>query len=125
MPQERENVFGKLIRSARVDAGLSLRQTAQHLGISHVFLSEVERGVRAPLKRTYWAKLMEIMPTLTHDALDRAVAIDRPVKISVATAPRNYQDLTLAFARRVENQDLKDDVIEKMFELLDGNKTKE
>lgn len=41
-------VIGSLFRMARVARGLSLRETADHLGISHVELGEYERDKREP-----------------------------------------------------------------------------
>jgi transcriptional regulator with XRE-family HTH domain len=43
------NRFGKLLRKIRIEAGRSIGEVARHLGVSTVFVSDVERGVRAPL----------------------------------------------------------------------------
>ena len=51
--------FGNYIRRMRVASGRSLREVADAIGISHVYLGEVERGVRGPLMESHW------------DALDR------------------------------------------------------
>lgn len=37
---------GKQIRQARVDAGLSLKEKAEHLGITPMMLSRMERGFK-------------------------------------------------------------------------------
>lgn len=42
--------FGDLLRAARKRSGKSMRDLARHLGVSIVFISDVERGNRAPLK---------------------------------------------------------------------------
>jgi transcriptional regulator with XRE-family HTH domain len=42
--------FGKALREARNLQGKSLREVASKLGISAPYLSDVERGNRAPLK---------------------------------------------------------------------------
>lgn len=36
---------------ARLNAGKSQRELAERLGLSHVYISEIERGLRAPLVR--------------------------------------------------------------------------
>ena len=41
--------FGKLLRLARQQVGKSMGDVAKHLGVSVVFISDVERGNRAPL----------------------------------------------------------------------------
>lgn len=41
--------FGELLRKVRVDAQRSLGEVARHLGVSVVYLSDVERGRRGPL----------------------------------------------------------------------------
>ena len=43
------NDFGKLLRSLRVAAGVSMGALGRHLGVSVTYLSDVERGTRAPL----------------------------------------------------------------------------
>ncbi len=41
--------FGELLRTSRRDAGKTLGEVAGHIGVSVVFLSDVERGNRKPL----------------------------------------------------------------------------
>lgn len=41
--------FGSSFRRARVAAGKTARETAQHLRVSSTYLSDVERGARPPL----------------------------------------------------------------------------
>ena len=43
------NRFGRLLRKLRIEAGRSIGEVARHLGVSTVYVSDVERGVRAPL----------------------------------------------------------------------------
>jgi transcriptional regulator with XRE-family HTH domain len=45
-----QSEFGDLLRAARKQAGKSMRDLALHLEVSIVFISDVERGNRAPLK---------------------------------------------------------------------------
>jgi transcriptional regulator with XRE-family HTH domain len=44
-----KNRFGKLLRKLRIEAGRSIGEVARHLDVSTVYVSDVERGVRAPL----------------------------------------------------------------------------
>ncbi len=41
--------FGALLRDIRVRLGLSLKQVADVLGVTPVYVSDIERGNRAPL----------------------------------------------------------------------------
>jgi transcriptional regulator with XRE-family HTH domain len=43
-----KNRFGKLLRKLRIEAGRSIGEVARHLDVSTVYVSDVERGVRAP-----------------------------------------------------------------------------
>ncbi len=54
--------FGQYIRRKRREVGWSLRQLADALGCSHVYLGEVERGVRAPFGEKWWPRLAETLP---------------------------------------------------------------
>lgn len=52
--------FGSYVRDLRTAAGLSQRALAGRLGVSHVYLGEVERGKRDHLIRERWPVLVEI-----------------------------------------------------------------
>src|ERR1035438_1988228 len=43
-----KNRFGKLLRKLRIEAARSIGEVARHLEVSTVYVSDVERGVRAP-----------------------------------------------------------------------------
>src|SRR5579883_884013 len=98
--------FGQYLRAQRIKSGKSLRKVADEIGVSHVFLGEVERGERAPLKRERWPQLVAAIPGVTIVDLERHCAVTRPVQLSIDDAPPQYQDLTLALARRIQKRDL-------------------
>lgn len=110
--------FGRYIRAQRVAANLSLRFVAGKLGVSHVYLGEVERGVRPPLKPSRWSKLVEIVPGITPEALERHALTSRPVQLSLADAPPQYQDLSLALARRIQKRDLSQAEMQRLMRIL-------
>jgi len=110
--------FGQYIKEKRVDAKLSLRQVANDIGVSHVYLGEVERGVRAPLTRERWPALMKAIPGLHIGELERLSKISRPLELSVRNAPPQYQNLALALARRIERQNLGESQIERLMKEL-------
>jgi transcriptional regulator with XRE-family HTH domain len=115
-----ENLFGQYIRQRRVEAELSLRFVADQLGISHVYLGEVERGVRPPLKKEHWAKLIATIPDIIEQELERKAAKSRPVQLNLEDAPPRYQDLGLALARRIEKRDLDEHQLTELLRLLAG-----
>jgi len=53
--------FGDLLRKIRKRSGKTMFQLAQHLGVSVVFISDVERGNRAPLTAERILKLTEFL----------------------------------------------------------------
>jgi transcriptional regulator with XRE-family HTH domain len=53
--------FGDLLRKTRKLSGNTMLDLAQHLGVSVVFISDVERGNRAPLTAEKILKLTEFL----------------------------------------------------------------
>jgi Helix-turn-helix domain len=119
-PRERKTAkpFGNYVRERRVAAGLSLREVAEAVGISHVFLGEVERGVRGPLRPQHWNALVRKIPGMARDELARLAALSRPLEIDLANAPPHYQNLGLALARRFKRRDLSDAEVARLLKLL-------
>jgi transcriptional regulator with XRE-family HTH domain len=101
-----ENPFGIYIRDRRNAERLSLRDVADRLGISHVYLSEVERGVRPPFTRDRWPDLAASIRGITIEDLERKFATSRPIQLDLVDAPPVYQDLGAALARRISQRDL-------------------
>ena len=110
--------FGSYLRQVRVESGLSLRQVASALKISHVYLGEVERGVRGPLRQEHWDGLLKAIPTLTRVELERHAAASRPLAMDISDAPPRYQDLAMALARRLKNRDLTVGQISRLLKVL-------
>ncbi|MHB1952323.1 MAG: helix-turn-helix domain-containing protein [Sulfobacillus sp.] len=112
------NEFGRYIRRQRTAADVSLRSAAKTLGVSAVYLGEVERGVRPPLKETHWGALIKAVPTIEHTALEHLTAKVRPIQLDLRDSPLQYQDLALALARRIEKQNISKVDLEKLFSIL-------
>jgi transcriptional regulator with XRE-family HTH domain len=98
--------FGRYLRQKRVAAKLSLREVAERLGVSHVFIGELERGVRGVLARERWEALVAAIPGVSRDDLERHASLTKPLQLQLTDAPPQYQDLALALARRIERRDL-------------------
>lgn len=118
MPNTVVHDFGRYIRRQRVEANVSLRTAAKALDVSAVYLGEVERGVRPPLKESHWDALIRAVPTIDRSTLERLTAKARPVQLDLRDAPPQYQDLALALARRIEKQNISTGDFEKLFVIL-------
>lgn len=112
------NDFGRYLRGQRVAAGVSLRAAAKTVGVSAVYLGEVERGVRPPIREEYWDALIRAVPTVDREALDRLSARVRPIQLDLRDSPPRYQDLGVALARRIEKQNISSGDLEKIFSIL-------
>lgn len=113
--------YGSLLRERRVQANLSLREVAEHVGVSHVFLADIERGVSGPLKPDREPKLLEALPNVTQAELNTA-RVASTYKITPATTPPKYMNVTAALARRIERDNLSDTKVNQLLELLkDGD----
>lgn len=110
--------FGRYIRRQRTSALVSLRKAAKALNVSAVYLGEVERGVRQPLKETHWDALIRAVPTIERETLERLTAKAKPVQLDLRDCPPRYQDLGLALARRIEKRNLSSGDLEKLFSIL-------
>lgn len=113
------SAFGRYLRDKREREKMSLRKVAARLEVSHVYLGEVERGVRGPLPEKYWNQLVQIIPGLTIKHLRRMAILTKPIRFNLAEAEPPYQDLTLAFARRMEKQDLSPEALSEILKLLE------
>ena len=114
----RPNRFGSYLRHARVASGRSLREVADAIGISHVYLGEVERGVRGPLMESHWDALLAAIPGLTRAELTRASQVSRALQLDLSKAPSRYQDLALALARRFKRRDLSEADLTRLLKVL-------
>jgi transcriptional regulator with XRE-family HTH domain len=101
-----------------VAAGLSLREVAEAVGVSHVYLADVERGVRPPLRAEHEPKLLGKIVGLNQMELNEARELSRPIKITLENTPSRYVDLTIALARRYERDNLTDSKLNKILALL-------
>ena len=118
MTKNSKTEFGRHLRERRVEADISLRSAAKKIGVSAVYLGEVERGVRPPIKKKHWKRLLAAVPTLDRVTLERLAADARPIQLDLRGAAPKYQDLALSLARRLENHDLSDKDFEKLIAFL-------
>lgn len=117
--KRRRNDFGIFLRRRRVEAKVSLNKLARAIGISPVYLSEVERGVRGPLDRKYWPTLLTNLPNVSEVELEQFAARSRPVQLDLASAPPQYRNLGLVLARRIDQRDLTESQMQELMRLLE------
>jgi transcriptional regulator with XRE-family HTH domain len=114
------STFGRYLRQKRGEARLSLRAVADRLGVSHVFLSEVERGVRTMINRDRWEALIRAIPGVTMEELGRHADRSKPIQLDLTDAPPLYQDLALCLARRMQKRDIPNDELQRLIRCLQG-----
>jgi transcriptional regulator with XRE-family HTH domain len=114
-----KNTFGEYLREKRVEAGLSLRHVAERIGVTHVYLGEIERGKSAPLARKHWGLLMETISGITPDDLETRAAMSKPIKMDLDGAPALYRQLGVRFSQNFESRTLTDAQIQAIMDVLD------
>lgn len=87
---------GNLLRRIRESSGLTMRQLAMQVGISHSAISQLEHG-KLELPR---ARVEQIIKACGHSVED----FDRLV--GKKTIPINYREECLSLVRRMEEEDL-------------------
>jgi len=112
--------FGEYLRAKRVAAGRSLRQLADALGITHVYLGEVERGKRRTLPESYWPALVREVPGVT--VADLQAAADRSARVSIDPAQHvdEVRDLAIVLARKLATNEITNDEARKVLRILQG-----
>lgn len=111
--------FGIYLRHKRVSAGKSIREVARALGISHVYLGDVERGKRRTLPENYWPALIEAVPGITKRELEAHAAESAPIDPISLHGP--VRDIAVALARRLRSRDLTSIEIQQLLCLLNGD----
>ncbi len=86
-PAEVVVTFGAYVRAARKRAGFTLRDLGELLGISHVFMHEIETG-RRHLARSRWVDVTTVLPDVTIDDLAAAAIETALVGGRLAVDPR-------------------------------------
>jgi transcriptional regulator with XRE-family HTH domain len=108
--------FGAYLREVRTASGKSLREVADALGISHVYLGEVERGRRRTLPEKYWAALTEVLPQLSPEELESLASASEPLD-PVAMEGRS-REVVVALARTLEEEGMSDDLANELLKIL-------
>lgn len=117
-----KNHFGHELRRLRGLAGLTMRDLAQEIDCSIVYISDIERGKRNPPSPSDIRKLLhrigkdEAIPEMLRLAAQARNSIE--FKLDDASRPLDV-NLLLAFKRRLDQGDLGPRDVERIREILD------
>jgi transcriptional regulator with XRE-family HTH domain len=110
--------FGEFIKSKRLAAELSLRDVADAVGVSHVYVGEVERGRRRSMPKEHWKALAKAIPGVTEKELRIRAALSAPLDPSELEG--RERDVVVALARRIETKPLTETEFTRLLEILSG-----
>lgn len=119
-----KNTFGEFVRSRRIELGYSVRAFASNLGISAVYLSDIENGARpAPLKLLgNFARELQVSPS-EYEAFLELVNLSHqnwPEIIDFLTKTPNARK----FLKLAIEQNLSDETFAKLIQIVNTrNKT--
>lgn len=91
--------FGRLLRLTRTTARVGLGELARYLGVSATFVSDVERGVRAPFTPDKILKAAERF-NVSADPLLKAAATSKGFFLLRADVPERAKQVGAALMRR-------------------------
>jgi transcriptional regulator with XRE-family HTH domain len=114
--------FGKLLRSRREAADQSMGALARHLGVSVSYLSDVERGHRAPLVADKIKKAAVFLNTDERPLLAAAAEVRGAFQLDVTAVSQEHRQVGAMLARQWAS--LSENQLEGIRELLgeeDGN----
>jgi transcriptional regulator with XRE-family HTH domain len=109
-----DTTFGELLRQLRVAAGKSVGALARHLGVSVVYVSDVERGRRGPFvmdKLYQTATFLGVDP----EVLVRAATND---KGSVNLDTKDYPDSAIDLFTSLARGKRREEIYQKLLKVL-------
>jgi transcriptional regulator with XRE-family HTH domain len=106
--------FGDVLRQSRMKAGKSLGELARHLGVSVVYMSDVERSRRSPLSNLKILFVSEFLETDPSELLTAAIEDKRKFDLDIADYPPVAIELLSGLARGRR----KDETYRKLLDLL-------
>lgn len=108
--------FGQRLRLLREAAKKSLKEVADVLNCSVVYVSDIERGRRNPPSPEKIAKMAEVISAPVRELLDLANKERGRVELDLEGASPNLEEAGLVLARSWKN--LSDEQVQKILEVL-------
>lgn len=115
------SLFATYLREQRVKAGLSLRALAEVLGVSHVFLGEIERGRQRMLPRHHWDALLTAIPTIDRDTLEQLAVRSVPLHHDPMEMETYEFELAYALARRIREEGIPEPEAQRLIRIVTGD----
>jgi transcriptional regulator with XRE-family HTH domain len=110
--------FGELLRRLRVKADRSMGQVARQLGVSVTYISDVERGKRAPLRPERIEKVAKYLNADPADLLDAAGRSRGVFELDAAAVSPKAREVGAALMRGWPG--FSDDKLEKIAAAIKG-----
>ena len=116
-----ENPFGDELRRLRRTAGLTLKDLADEIGCTIVYVSDVERGRRNPPNPKKIQKLLARMDQEDKFAelLFLAARSRQSIEISVEDKTDDVASMLVALARRCDEGSLDDEMLRQLRDILE------
>ena len=95
-PKMYSDVYGKFIRNERHRADLTLAQVADTLGVSISYLSDIERGQRAPPNRELQIKLANAVNGQQYVHYRAFVQAYKKCEINIAGSSEQVQEIAIS-----------------------------
>lgn len=114
--------FGKFIRIYRLEHGLLLKDMSDKLNVPSSYLSAMEMG-RKTITNEFVSKLIYTFPFTDDEETMLRQAVENStncVKFNLQSATQKQRNAAVSFARKFN--DLDSSTIDKILELLNGNK---
>lgn len=120
-------IFGKVLRKARIDKGLLLKEMAEVCGISSAFLSSVETG-KKPIPSGLMEKAADFLgfdqgSREWAELKDAEVLSRGEVSLPTRGLSERHQETVLAFARHFEEMEPAE--LDEVLNILHSKKKKE
>lgn len=92
--------FGATVRKLRENAKISLRDLANAVGVSAVYLSDIERGRRNPPQDDKLKKIADFLHINPQELEELAIKDRKRVELELPSDRGTVSDAALALARR-------------------------
>ncbi len=90
--------FGKLLKEARIRKKLTLREVAEFVGVSAMYISQLEHEERVPTKSQYLPKISVILGLDPEEMIKKAFEFNQKSQIE-----KIKPDMYLSIARKLQS----------------------
>ncbi|UJX40880.1 helix-turn-helix domain-containing protein [Desulfovibrio sp. JY] len=116
-PGEAMNTFGERLRLLREQADKKMRDVAEALGCSVVYISDIERGRRNPPSADKIKKIAQVISTPATELLDLATKEKGRIELDLDGASPSLEEAGLVLARSWK--DLSEEQAKKILAIIE------